>query len=187
MKFLKKRPILIPLILVISILLGLILLPISTLNPDVYSADKLMQGEYKELAIKQYQSAEKIWPILKVNLDFRNKYKKAEMVHKEYFDKKAAITVFLKDQTPDNIKDQFIADLKRMDLVKDIKYISQEEALKAYKKQNENSPELLELVTANILPASIEVYLSDWAHQNELTRSIRENPVVDTVISTPLP
>jgi cell division transport system permease protein len=47
--------------------------------------------------------------------------------------------------------------MQEKDYVSDVKLVSKEEALKLYQEENKDDPLLLELVTAQILPASIEV------------------------------
>jgi cell division transport system permease protein len=53
--------------------------------------------------------------------------------------------------------EQLKAQLAGTGQTKDIQYISQEQALERYKTDNQDNPLLLEMVTADILPASIEV------------------------------
>lgn len=45
--------------------------------------------------------------------------------------------------------------------VRETKYISKEDAFKIYAELNKGDPELVKLVSLSILPASVEVYLSD--------------------------
>jgi len=44
-----------------------------------------------------------------------------------------------------------------LDGIKEVKFVSKEEALKIYREQNKDNPLLLEMVSANILPASLEI------------------------------
>ncbi|MBI2029698.1 ABC transporter permease [Candidatus Gottesmanbacteria bacterium] len=78
-----------------------------------------------------------------------------------YFESRPQITAFFSD----NKTTEQIADLQNKlqstGKVSMIKYISKEEALQIYKDQNAQDPILLEMVTADILPASIEVSATD--------------------------
>jgi len=74
-----------------------------------------------------------------------------------YFETRPEVTAFLKDEaTPAQI-DQLKDELAGLEGVKEAKFISKEEALEIYREQNKDNPLLLEMVTANILPASFEI------------------------------
>lgn len=78
-----------------------------------------------------------------------------------YFESRPQITAFFSDnKTSDQIAD-LQNKLQSTGKVSSIKYISKEEALQIYKDQNAQDPILLEMVTADILPASIEVSATD--------------------------
>ncbi len=74
-----------------------------------------------------------------------------------YFESKPQVSAFFKDDAKqeniDALKDQLQATGK----VAKIRYISKKDALKIYKEQNKNDPLLLELVTEDILPASLDI------------------------------
>lgn len=62
-----------------------------------------------------------------------------------------------------------------------VTYVSQSEALKIYKDLNKDNPLLLEMVSANILPASLEVFATKPIYLSELAEFIRSQPIVDEV------
>ena len=66
--------------------------------------------------------------------------------------------------------------------VTDVKLITQEQALADYAKEYDDSPLLLELVTADILPASIEVSASDPRTLTKLAETLSKTDHVDEVI-----
>lgn len=74
-----------------------------------------------------------------------------------YFESKPQVTAFFKDETKqsdiDSLKQQLLATGK----VVDVKFVSKKDALKIYQEQNKNDPLLLDLVTADILPSSLEI------------------------------
>lgn len=99
-----------------------------------------------------------------------------------YFEKKPQITVFFADE-----KDQAsIEDLKRRlkdtQKVAELKFVSKEEALKIYREQNKDDPLLLEMVTAEILPASLEISATDPKYLSQLAEILKEEPLVEDVM-----
>lgn len=99
-----------------------------------------------------------------------------------YFEAKPQITAFFKDE----VKIEEIEGLKQKlastGWVASQKYVSKEEALAIYKEQNKNDPLLLEMVTANILPASLEVSATEVRSLSELNEILKESPLVEEVI-----
>lgn len=69
------------------------------------------------------------------------------------------VSVFLKDEVTEQQRGNLIKQIKDIDNVKSVEYISKEEALKAYIAQNTDDPELLAAIseTANPLPASLNI------------------------------
>lgn len=100
-----------------------------------------------------------------------------------YFETKPEITIFIKDNLDQTAIDILQKDLSNYQNVKEIKFISKEKALEIYKQQNKNNPMLIEMVTADILPASFEITVSDpqaleKIYQNYATKT----DIVDEII-----
>jgi len=100
-----------------------------------------------------------------------------------YFETKPEITIFIKDGLDNSVIEKTKQDLSNYSGIKEVKYISKEKALEIYKQQNKDNPMLTEMVTANILPASFEVTVSDATileqiYQNYATKT----DVVDEII-----
>lgn len=74
-----------------------------------------------------------------------------------YFESKPQVTAFFKDEAKKEDIDALRNQLQATGKVASIKYVSKDQALQIYKQQNKNDPLLLELVTADILPASLEI------------------------------
>lgn len=74
-----------------------------------------------------------------------------------YFENKPEITLFLKDGLDKSTVESIQKEISNYPDIKEIRYISKEKALSIYREQNKNNPLLLEMVTANILPASFEI------------------------------
>ena len=67
------------------------------------------------------------------------------------------VVAFFKLDTPKATQETVKKQLQDLSYTKNVTLITQEEALKLYKEENQDEPLLLELVTADILPASVEV------------------------------
>ncbi len=99
-----------------------------------------------------------------------------------YFETRPQVTAFLKDETTLEQVDIIKARLAQTGKVKETKYISKEEALAIYREQNKNDPLLLEMVTANILPASLEVATKEISFLPEVAQILKSESGVEEVI-----
>ncbi len=100
-----------------------------------------------------------------------------------HFETKPEITLYLKDglslETVEGVQKQ----LASYPGIKDINFISKEKALSLYKEQNQDNPMLTEMVTANILPASFEVAVSDASILEIIAQDFEsKDDVVDEII-----
>lgn len=100
----------------------------------------------------------------------------------KYYEGKPQVIAFFKDGT--TIKDitaiQYA--LSQEGKVTKTKFVSKEDALAIYRERNKNDPTLLELVTSNILPASLEVSTQDPNDLAIVAQTLKKEPVVDQVI-----
>lgn len=75
----------------------------------------------------------------------------------KYLENQAQITIFFKDDFSEknilSLKEKFEKDEK----ISNVNYVSKEQALKIFTDLNKNEPILLESISANILPASLEI------------------------------
>src|SRR3990170_4956908 len=74
-----------------------------------------------------------------------------------YFESKPQVTAFFKDEASKQEINSLRASVESTGRVSEVRFVSKQEALKIYQEQNKNDPLLLELVTAEILPASLEI------------------------------
>ncbi|HSX46562.1 MAG TPA: permease-like cell division protein FtsX [Patescibacteria group bacterium] len=76
---------------------------------------------------------------------------------------KIDISVYLKDSVTPAQRDKLLSDLRSNSNVKSVNYLSKQDALEAYKKQNQNNLDLLLAIsqTDNPLPATIQVKPKD--------------------------
>lgn len=79
----------------------------------------------------------------------------------QFFESRPQVIAFYELETEENEINALALDMKKKDYVEDVKLITKDEALKIYQEDNKENPLLLELVTADILPASIEVSAND--------------------------
>jgi cell division transport system permease protein len=79
----------------------------------------------------------------------------------KYYEKRAQVIIFFKRDAPE---EQIFASRDKIydkDLIEEIIYVSQEEALLIYQKDFADSPDLLSTVTADSLPPSLEIRAKD--------------------------
>src|SRR3989344_4530579 len=65
--------------------------------------------------------------------------------------------------------------------VQSIKYVSKQEAFKIYKELNKDNPLLLEMVSSDILPASLEIFAKRPVYLTQLADFLKKEPGVDEV------
>ncbi|HEX7017399.1 MAG TPA: permease-like cell division protein FtsX [Patescibacteria group bacterium] len=75
----------------------------------------------------------------------------------QYFETRPQVIAFFEIDTPGQTITQVEQTIRSKSYVTDVKVVSKEQALEIYQQENADDPLLLELVTAQILPASIEV------------------------------
>jgi cell division transport system permease protein len=100
----------------------------------------------------------------------------------QYFEAKPQITVFFTDKTGAEEATLLQQKLEATGKTAGIKFVSKDDALAIYREQNKNDPLLLEMVTADILPASLEVSASDPSFLRELETAIAGAPGVEEVV-----
>ncbi len=109
----------------------------------------------------------------------------AAAAHKilRYFETRPQVNAFYKQDTEPKSQDLDLlkTKLEATGLVDSFKYVSKDDALKIYKNLNKNDPLLLEAVTADMLPASIEVSAKDPKDLKQLAEILKAEPGIDDV------
>ncbi len=100
----------------------------------------------------------------------------------KFFESKPQITVFFIDKATKDEIQTLQNTLTATGKIANIKYVSKEDALAIYKEQNKNDPLLLEMVTADILPASLEVSTTDPKFLRELEPVIKKSSGVEEIV-----
>lgn len=99
-----------------------------------------------------------------------------------YFESKPQVIAFFKEGTTNQDVSAIENALRQETRVTKTKFISKEEALQIYKDRNKSDPALLELVTANILPASLEISTQSPDDLQPIADVIKKEPVISEVI-----
>lgn len=99
-----------------------------------------------------------------------------------YYESKPQVIAFFKDGTTAADIQAIQNALSEEGKVTKTKYVSKEDALKIYRERNKNDPALLELVTANILPASLEISTQTPQDLEPIAQILKKEPVVEEVI-----
>lgn len=99
-----------------------------------------------------------------------------------FFESKPQVTAFFKDQAKESDIKILSDSLSSSGIVSTVKFISKEEALMIYKQQNKNDPLLLDLVTADILPASLEISTHEIEDLSIVSDTLRKSSIVQEVV-----
>jgi cell division transport system permease protein len=101
------------------------------------------------------------------------------------FESKVSIQVFLKDDAADTDVQALQAAIQQMPNVKSIAYVTKDQALAIFKERTKNTPQLVEQLRNNPLPASIEVALVSPREVQGVVDLIVKNPLTAKVVKTP--
>lgn len=100
-----------------------------------------------------------------------------------YVEQRPQVIAFFKDDTKDTQIAELTEKLNSTNLAKEIKFVSKEEAFAIYRERNKDDPILLESVTADFLPASIDISVKRAQDIGEITKIAKENQQVERVIT----
>lgn len=100
---------------------------------------------------------------------------------------KINISLYLKDSVTEKQAQAFVADLKKLDNVESVTYLTKAQALEAYMKQNQGNEQLLSAIneTDNPLPATIQIKPRDLSKLDEI-RNFAEQPSNKALQSDPM-
>ncbi len=99
-----------------------------------------------------------------------------------FFESKPQVTAFFKDTATQPNIDSLRNQLDQTGMIASSKYISKQQALQIYKAQNKNDPLLLDLVTADILPASLEISTTKIQDLGPVSQILQKSPYVSQVV-----
>lgn len=99
-----------------------------------------------------------------------------------YFESQPQITAFFSADTEDQKVLEAKAQLEQKSYIKSVTVITKTDALELYQQENADDPLLMQLVTADILPASIEVSTHDIQSLPTLEQDLKQLPGIDEVV-----
>jgi len=114
----------------------------------------------------------------RIDIGFQNQLNKA----KEGLKEAAGVMIFLKEAANNSQIQALIKEIEAVDGVREVKFISKEEALRTFQKRNKDNPELLEKASKEALPDSIAVFLDDLSLKNQIEALSKSKPFVDKVV-----
>lgn len=100
----------------------------------------------------------------------------------QYFESKPQMTVFFTEKADKTEADALTKTVEATGKVASVKFVSKEDALAIYKEQNKNDPLLLEMVSADILPASLEITTTDPRFLKDLEPVVKQADGVEEVV-----
>lgn len=99
-----------------------------------------------------------------------------------FFESRPQVTAFFKDDTTQSDMIALKDTISQAVTVEKMKYISKDDALAIYRQQNEDNPLLLEMVTADILPASLEVSTRNVKDLETVALIMQKATIVEEVV-----
>ncbi len=98
-----------------------------------------------------------------------------------YVETRPQVTVYFQRSSSEDEVNKLRDALMKSDKILSVKYISKDEAFKIYKELNKNKPLLLEMVSANILPASLEIHAKKLEFLPQIVEFSKKQDGVDEV------
>lgn len=99
----------------------------------------------------------------------------------KYFETRPQIIAFLKDESSLEQISSLSNKLSQDARIKEVSYVSKEQALEIYKEATSDNPLLSELVSPSIFPASIEISLADLSFAEDVIEEVKQEEIVDEV------
>ncbi len=98
-----------------------------------------------------------------------------------FFETRPQVIAFFLPQVNDEVITSAANAMKSKSYVGEVKVITKNQALELYQKDNQDNPLLLELVTADILPASLEVSARQANDLNQIKQDLQAQNGIDEV------
>lgn len=99
-----------------------------------------------------------------------------------FFESKPQVTAFFKDEAKQENINALEDELNSTGKISSMRFVSKDEALVIYREQNKNDPLLLDLVTADILPASLEIATVKIDDMASISDMLKQSSIVQEVI-----
>ncbi|OGH11673.1 MAG: hypothetical protein A3B38_03075 [Candidatus Levybacteria bacterium RIFCSPLOWO2_01_FULL_36_13] len=99
-----------------------------------------------------------------------------------FFESKPQVTAFFKNDAKQEDINDLQNRLSQSGEIASIKFVSKQQALEIYKQQNKDDPLLLDLVTADVLPASFEISAVKIEDLGGISDTLKKSTIVSEVI-----
>lgn len=99
-----------------------------------------------------------------------------------YFEGKPQVTAFFKNEVEQSDINSLEASIRETNKVASVQFVSKAEALKIYRAQNKDDPLLLDLVTEDILPPSLEISAIKISDLSDIYEMLKGSPLVSEVV-----
>lgn len=99
-----------------------------------------------------------------------------------YFEASPQVTAFFTVETDASVVAEVAQNTRNQPFVSSVNVVSKEAALQLYQEQNQDDPLLLELVTADILPASLEISGSSLSDIQQIATFLETQSNVDDIV-----
>lgn len=99
-----------------------------------------------------------------------------------YFESLPQVTAFFKNEAKDENINALAEEIKATGKVSKLKFVSKQEALKIYQDKFKDDPLLLEFVTADILPSSLEISTTKIEELGNVSETLRKSSLVSEVV-----
>lgn len=100
-----------------------------------------------------------------------------------YVEQRPQVIGFFKDTASESKILEVKKNIESTGLTKEVKYITKEEALEIYRERNKEEPLLLESVSADFLPASLDISVRTASDVNQITKSLKESEDIERVVA----
>ncbi len=100
----------------------------------------------------------------------------------DYLESRPQLTVFFTDTASQDDINSLKNRLEATGKTISVRYVSKEDALKIYREQNKRDPILLDLVTADVLPASLEIQTSKAEYLSSLIPMVKQTKNIEEII-----
>ena len=98
-----------------------------------------------------------------------------------FFETQPQVIAFFKLDSSDQVVQNLAAEVRKREAVKEVTVVNKADALKIYQSENQDNPLLLELVTEDILPASIEVSAHNAQELDKISNFLAQSSDVEEV------
>lgn len=99
-----------------------------------------------------------------------------------YFESRPQVTAFFKSESTDANVETLKTNIENSIQVESMSYVSRDQALEIYREQNKENPLLLEMVTADILPSSLEVSAKSVDDLEKIAEIMQKDESVEEVV-----